>query len=222
MRPRLPFRIIYEDRDCIAVDKPAGMLTTSTNAMRRSVREAQFTVENVLTDYVRKGQLKSPLRAWPVHRLDRGTSGVVLFAKSQRLAEELRARWGEIAEKTYAARVEGRLAAPSGRFESYLRDDPHTMKVSSVRDPELGKLAVTKWRRVSESGGTTLVEVDLQTGRKNQIRVHFSEAGHPVAGDVKYGAKPAARLFLHAARLVVSLPAGRMTIESQPDKEFFA
>jgi tRNA pseudouridine32 synthase/23S rRNA pseudouridine746 synthase/23S rRNA pseudouridine1911/1915/1917 synthase len=93
------------------------------------------------------------------------------------------------------------LDADEGFFESYLRDDPKTMKVSSVKDSRFGKLARTEWRRLSESDGSTLVEVTLKSGRKNQIRVHFSEAGHPVVGDVKYGAKPAARMCLHSHRL---------------------
>lgn len=214
MRPRLPFKIIYEDKDVIAVDKPSGMLTTSTNAKRRCVREAQFTVENVLTDYVRKGQLRSSRRAWTVNRLDRGTSGVVLFAKSQELAEELRAYWGDIAQKTYIARVEGVMGEERGRFESYLRDDPRTMKVSSVQDPSQGKLAITEWRKLSTDGSTTLVEATLRTGRKNQIRVHFADAGHPIVGDVKYGAKRAERLYLHSLRLTVALPKGKTTIEA--------
>ena len=175
-----------------------------------------MTAENLLNDWVRKGQAKSRNRVWLVHRLDRETSGVMMFAKSEALADRIRDNWNSLTEKRYVARVEGELKDESGVFESYLRDDPRTMKVSSVKDPNQGKLARTVWRRLSVSKGTTLVEVDLKSGRKNQIRVHFSEAGHPVAGDVKYGARHAARHFLHSLRLSFIHPrtGGRLSFEA--------
>jgi tRNA pseudouridine32 synthase/23S rRNA pseudouridine746 synthase/23S rRNA pseudouridine1911/1915/1917 synthase len=203
---RLPFRIIHEDRDLIVIDKPAGLLTTHTRLYGRSAREAQATAENMLNDYVRKGQLKSRKRVWLVHRLDRETSGVMMFAKSQELSDAVRSSWNELTRKKYVARVQGTLDEAEGVFESYLRDDPRTMKVSSVEDPALGKKARTEWRRLELAGGTTLVEVELKSGRKNQIRVHFSEAGHPVVGDVKYGSGRAKRLYLHACELVFRHP----------------
>ena len=214
-RQRLPFEIIYEDRDIIAIDKPAGLLTTHTRLPGRAAREAQATAENWLNDYVRKGQAKSRKRVWLVHRLDRETSGVMMFVKDGRLADAVRERWNELTEKTYIARVEGRLDADAGFYESYLRDDPRTMKVSSVADASAGKFARTEWRRISESLDTTLVEVTLKTGRKNQIRVHFAEAGHPVVGDEKYGAKKSGRLCLRAVRLnfVHPFTGRRLTFE---------
>lgn len=195
MKHRLPFPVLYEDRDVIVVDKPAGMLTVHTRAKERG------TVEEYLNGYIRKGQAKSRLQVYLVHRLDRDTSGVMMFAKSADVAGKFRSDWNSLTEKTYLARVEGTLASDEGVFESYLRDDPRTMKVSSVKDPRFGKFARTEWRRLSESGGSTLVEVTLKSGRKNQIRVHFSEAGHPVVGDVKYGGKPSSRMCLHSRRL---------------------
>ena len=205
-RPRLPFEIIYEDRDLVVIDKPAGLLTTHTRLLGRAAREAQTTAENILNDYVRKGQAKSRKRVWLVHRLDRDTSGVMMFVKDERLADAIRDRWNELTEKTYRARVEGRLDDDSGFFESYLRDDPKSMKVSSVNDPAIGKFARTEWRKLAADASSTLVEVSLKTGRKNQIRVHFAEAGHPVVGDVKYGAKKARQLCLRAIRLVFVHP----------------
>jgi tRNA pseudouridine32 synthase/23S rRNA pseudouridine746 synthase/23S rRNA pseudouridine1911/1915/1917 synthase len=181
-------------------------LTTHTRLKGRLARDAQLTAENLLNDWVRKGQAKSRNRVWLVHRLDRETSGVMMFAKSVELADAIRADWNALTEKRYIARVEGKLAAPSGVFESYLRDDPRTLKVASVADPRLGKKACTHWRRRSSDGRTTLVDVFLKSGRKNQIRVHFSEAGHPVVGDVKYGAKKAARMWLHSKRLKFKHP----------------
>jgi len=195
VKSRLPFPILYEDRDVIVVDKPAGLLTTHTRAKERN------TVEELLNDYVRKGQAKSRLCVWLVHRLDRETSGVMMFAKSEEVAEKFRADWSELTEKTYLARVQGDMGSESGVFESYLRDDERTMKVRSVANPKFGKFARTEWRRLESVGQDTLVEVVLKSGRKNQIRVHFSEAGHPVVGDVKYGGRKAPRLFLHSTRL---------------------
>ena len=192
MKARLPFPILYEDRDVIVVEKPAGMLTTKTRAKETN------TAEEWLNDYVRKGQAKSRKHVWLVHRLDRETSGVMMFAKSETVAEAFRANWNELTEKTYLARVAGELAEDRGVFESYLRDDEKTMKVKSVANPKFGKFARTEWKKLSIEDGTTLVEVTLKSGRKNQIRVHFSEAGHPVIGDVKYGGPKASRLYLHS------------------------
>ena len=205
MKSRLPFPILHEDRDVIVIDKPAGMLTTHTRAKESN------TAEEWLNDYVRKGQAKSRLHVWLVHRLDRETSGVMMFAKTEAVAEAFRANWNELTEKAYLARVEGELAEERGVFESYLLEDADGYKVRSVRPPAVSrlkskvlpqpKLARTEWRKLSTCDGTTLVEVTLKSGRKNQIRVHFSEAGHPVVGDVKYGGQKASRLYLHSFRL---------------------
>ena len=199
---RLPFEILFEDDDVVVVDKPAGLLTTHTKLAGRAAREAQATAENFLNDYVRKGQLKSKKRVWLVHRLDRDTSGVMMFAKSREAAEAMRERWNEITEKTYVARVEGTMREAAGSFHSWLLEDPDGYRVRSVDARTPGaKEARTDWRRLSSDGRTTEVEIKLRSGRKNQIRVHFAEAGHPVAGDVKYGARKAARLYLHSQRL---------------------
>ena len=194
----LPFEVLHEDRDLIVIDKPAGLLSTHTHLPGRAARAAQPTAENFLNSYVRKGQAKSRRRVWLVHRLDRETSGVMLFAKDPRVAEAFRENWGRLTEKTYLARVEGELQEASGVFESNLVEDADGYK---VRSAPKGKFARTVWKRLSAERGTTLVEVKLKTGRKNQIRVHFSEAGHPVVGDVKYGGRKARRMYLHSLRL---------------------
>ena len=205
MKSRLPFPILYEDRDVVVIDKPAGMLTTHTRAKETN------TAEEWLNDYVRKGQAKSRLHVWLVHRLDRETSGIMMFAKTEAVAEAFRANWNELTEKTYVARVEGEIKEEKGIIESYLLEDADGYKVRSVQPSSVSrlkskvlrqpKLARTEWRKLSVEDGTTLVEVTLKSGRKNQIRVHFSEAGHPVVGDVKYGGQKASRLYLHSARL---------------------
>ena len=206
MKPRLPFRILHEDRDVIVIDKPAGLLTTHTRAKETN------TAEEILNDYVRKGQWKSRNRVWLVHRLDRETSGVMMFAKSDEVADWFRSNWNELTEKTYVARVEGVLDEKEGVFESWLAEDADGYKVRSVPAPAKPsklsshtkpspRFARTEWRKLSVEDGTTLVEVKLKSGRKNQIRVHFSEAGHPVVGDEKYGGQRASRLYLHSAKL---------------------
>lgn len=201
MKNRLPFDILFEDEDLLVIDKPAGLLTTHTRLPTRVARETQQTAENLLNDYVRKGQAKSRKRVWLVHRLDRETSGVMAFAKSERFADYLRDNWSRLAKKTYVARVEGEMEGEEGRFESELAEDPKTYKVHSVKKG--GKRAITLWRATGRGNGWTDVEVNILTGRKNQIRVHFSEAGHPVLGDVKYGAKKAQRLYLHSQSLSI-------------------
>ncbi len=206
MRRRLPFPILYEDGDVIVIDKPAGLLTTHTALRGRAAREAQATAENMLTDYVRKGQAKSRRRGWLVHRLDRDTSGVMMFAKGEEVAERFRADWNGLTEKRYAALVEGALDG-EGAFESWLKEDADGYRVRTVPAGTPGaKNARTEWRALGRRGANTLVEAVLKSGRKNQIRVHFSEAGHPVVGDAKYGARPAKRLFLHSASLAFVHP----------------
>lgn len=220
-RRHLPFAILYEDDAVLVVDKPAGLLTTHTHLPGRLARESQPTVENLLNDYVRKGQAKSRRRVWLVHRLDRETSGAMMFAKTEEVAERLRGDWHALTRKTYRARVAGVLDEPAGAFETWLREDADGYRVRSVPPgTPHARPARTEWRRLSVRDGTTLVEVDLLTGRKNQIRVHFSEAGHPVVGDAKYGGMRASRLYLHASRLAFRLsPDGPWrTVDSPPGK----
>ena len=192
-------RILHEDSDLFVIEKAAGILSQSTR------RGDERSVESVLTDYVRKGQWKSSKRVYLVHRLDRETSGVMVVAKTEAVQDYFRSRWNEITTKVYLARVDGLLAEEQGVFESYLREDENYF-VRSVKNPAYGKLARTEWRQLavfkSRRNESTLVEVTLKSGRKNQIRVHFSEAGHPVLGDAKYGhGRRGDDLCLHAWKL---------------------
>jgi len=213
---RLPFEILYEDRDLVVIDKPAGLLTTHTRLLGRMARESQPTAENFLNDYVRKGHRKSRRQVWLVHRLDRETSGVMMFAKSTEVAARFRSDWNALTEKTYLARVTGELPGDGGAFESYLAEDDDGYRVRSVSDTRHGRLARTEWKKRAVEDGTTLVEVSLKSGRKNQIRVHFSEAGHPLVGDEKYGGPPASRLYLHAWKLAVWRDGRRDCFVSAP------
>ena len=191
--------ILHEDPDVIVIEKAAGILSCETR------RGGEYTVEGALTDYVRKGQAKSRKCVYLVHRLDRETSGVMMVAKSPEVQEYFREKWNDITEKTYLALVHGHLEQSEGVFESYLAEDPKTLSVHSVKNAADGKLARTLYKVLHEVNDTSLVEVQLKSGRKNQIRVHFAESGHPVVGDARYG-KGDGPLRLHAWRFAFVHP----------------
>lgn len=209
-------RILHEDPDVIVVEKAAGVLTCAT---RRGGE--QHTVEDALNDYVRKGQAKSRKQVYLVHRLDRETSGVMMVAKTPDVQEYFRSDWNDLTEKTYLARVHGTLDEKEGVFESYLAEDQKTFLVRSVKNPKYGKLARTEYKTVSEGKGTALVEVRLKSGRKNQIRVHFSENGHPIIGDSRYG-KDRGGLMLHSWKLAFVHPHTGKKMFFETEKPSFA
>lgn len=198
--------ILHEDRDILVADKPAGMLTMATDAEK--TRTAYFA----LTDYVRKGNPKSRHRIFIVHRLDRETSGVLVFAKTEEAKRALQDGWRETI-KHYLAVVHGRMDTPSGTVISHLVESG-VHKVYSTRDTSVGKLAQTAWRVVREAGTFTLLELTLLTGRKHQIRVQMADLGHPVVGDKKYGQKGDSfpRLALHARSLTLAHPFSGQTM----------
>lgn len=171
--------ILFEDQDILVVDKPAGLLTIGTE--RDKSRTAYF----VLTDYVRKGNARSRNRVFIVHRLDRETSGVLIFAKSEEAKFRLQSEWGET-EKTYLAVVHGRCEKSEDTITTYLAENSaHVMY--STSDPAKGKLSTTAYKVLKQTKEFALLEVSLLTGRKNQIRVHLAGIGHPIVGDRKYG-----------------------------------
>ena len=184
--------ILYEDREILVVDKPPGLLTIGTE--RDKSRTAYF----ILTDYVRKGSARSRNRVFIVHRLDRETSGVLVFAKSEEAKLRLQGAWNQT-EKQYLAIVHGQCKKSAETITTYLAENKAHV-VYSTSDPAKGKLSHTAYRVVKQTKDFALLEVDLLTGRKNQIRVHLAGIGHPIVGDRKYGnAKdPYAGLALHA------------------------
>lgn len=192
--------ILYEDHDILVVDKRSGLLTMSTATIRDNT--AYFR----LTSYVRKGNCKSRNRVFIVHRLDRDTSGVIVFAKNLPVKLALQEAWQDF-EKQYVAVVHGTLPEKEGVITSYLAENS-VHKMFSMDNPEKGLLAKTGFRVLKESKSYSLLEIDLLTGRKNQIRVHLSEKGFPVVGDKKYGRqdKGIKRLALHAASLTLVHP----------------
>jgi 23S rRNA pseudouridine1911/1915/1917 synthase len=192
--------VIYEDDDMIAIDKPAGLLSISTD------KERENTAYHIVSDYM-KSHAKAG-RVFIVHRLDRETSGVMLFAKNELTKRALQESWDELtARRGYIAVVEGEVLTPEGKITSWLKQTK-TLLVYSSREQGDGKLAVTNYRTLQAGGKYSLLEISLDTGRKNQIRVHMSDMGHPVAGDKKYGAQtdPFGRLGLHASPLIIKHP----------------
>lgn len=192
--------ILYEDRDILVVDKISGLLTIGTEKVREN------TAYYLLNKYVRKGNLKSKNRVFIVHRLDRDASGIIVFAKNENAKRYLQEEWQKFQKKYYAV-VRGTLSQKEGIITSYLAEN-RAYKMYSVDDPKKGKLARTGYKVLSESKNYSLLEIDLLTGRKNQIRVHFSEKGCPVAGDKKYGEheKGIKRLALHSASITILHP----------------
>lgn len=183
--------IVYEDSYLLVIDKRPGLLSMSNNSR-------QQTVQTVLNRYLEKGGGRN--RSHLVHRLDRDTSGLMVYAKDLQTQESLVNGWQQlVTDRRYLALVEGELENPRGRICSWLTEDKRFITHSSPVDNG-GKYAVTHYNLLSSSNGYSLVECELETGRKNQIRVHMADLGHPVVGDRKYGAfsDPINRLGLHA------------------------
>lgn len=204
-------RILHEDEAIVVVEKPEGLLSVATDF------ETQTTVQAIL-----KKRFWSK-RVYPVHRLDRETSGVMLFAYTEAAKEHIKDQFEQhLVEKTYFAVVENSVPTAKGRWECYLEeDDFYYVKSTS---PSRGKLATTDYEVVSRENNRTLLRIDPKTGRKNQIRVHCSEAGHPIVGDKKYGCKtnPIKRVCLHAQKICLTHPiTGRRVAFSVPLPEGF-
>lgn len=190
-------RVVHEDADLIVVDKPPGLLSIATD------HERERTAYAIVTDYVR--ERAQGARVFVVHRLDKGTSGLLLLARSEAVKRALQDGWRDV-EKKYYAIVEGAPQPPHDVIRTHLAENKG-LEVYST-DADHGAEAITAYRTVKRTRRYTLLEVTLQTGRKNQIRVHLAERGHPVAGDKKYGghATPAGRLGLHACSLIFRHP----------------
>ena len=190
VHPKL--RIIFEDSDLIVVEKKEGLLTVTTG------RESETTAFLILKNYVKKSSTRNKI--YTVHRLDRETSGVILFAKHSDAQHILRDNWHEIVTKrVYVAVVEGKVEKESDRIVSWLTENEISLKISSSHTDNGGKEAITNYRVIKSNDEFSLLEIELETGRKNQIRVHMESIGHPIVGDRKYGSTTTiGRLALHA------------------------
>ena len=193
---RLSLKILYEDDDFVAVDKPAGLLSVESD------KESQCAFAYVLEYLAAKGA-----RPFILHRIDKETSGVLMFAKNVKIHSMLKMKWNEyVKTREYYAVIEGKMAQKEGTIVSFLKENKNNL-VYSTRDPS-GQKAVTHYVSVRENAQYSLLRVTIDTGRKNQIRVQLKEAGHPVVGDEKYEASknPLGRLGLHASKLEFSHP----------------
>lgn len=199
--PRLS--IVYEDDDIIVVNKGYGLLSVGTDKIKTG------TAYSILRDYLKRIDPRNKL--FIIHRLDQHTSGLMMFAKNVKAKEAMQHNWNNmVLERRYVAVVEGKLEPSEGEVRSYLAENS-VHEVYSTDNPEEGQPALTLYRSLRCANGYTLVELQLETGRKNQIRVHMKDLGHPIAGDRKYGAKtsPIHRLALHAMTLRFAHPVTR-------------
>jgi 23S rRNA pseudouridine1911/1915/1917 synthase len=195
-------QFLYEDDNLIAVDKPEGLPVIAPEGSRAA------SLYDLVTDHIRTRNPHG--RAAVVHRLDRDSSGVLVFAKNAETKRELMGNWATLArERRYVALVEGEIAEDSGRFESWLLEvGPNRVRVAEPKEKGALK-AATDYSVIDRGNGYTLLELSLETGRKHQIRAQLSASGHPIAGDARYGAHgdPAGRLCLHATLLILESPA---------------
>lgn len=199
--PRL--KLLYEDEDIIIVDKGYGLLSMGTD------KPNEMTAYSILREYVKRVNPRNKL--FIVHRLDRDTTGVMMFAKSEQAKETMQHNWNNmVLERRYVAVIEGTLDPADGEIRSYLAENS-AHEVYSTTEKDKGQLAVTYYKTLKARQPYSLVELSLATGRKNQIRVHMKEQGHPIVGDRRYGAKPSPihRLCLHAHTLRFIHPISR-------------
>ena len=215
-KSRYDLPILFEDDDIIALDKPSGLLSVATE------REKGKTAYRLVSDYVAMKNRKS--RVYVVHRLDEDTSGVLIFAKSAEVREALQHNWQEIVKKRgYYAIVEGEMEKNEDTLKDYLEQDNFQL-VRVSHDKKKGKLAITHYKLIETKGPYSLLNVDISTGRKNQIRVQLGNKGHYVIGDDKYGepSDPLKRLGLHAYELAFTNPLNgkEYDIKSPMPKEF--
>jgi 23S rRNA pseudouridine1911/1915/1917 synthase len=191
--------IVYEDEAIIVLNKGAGWLTVATDSGNGRTAYA------ALTDHVRSTDVRS--RVWIVHRLDRDTSGLIVFAKTEPFKRILQQNWHRF-DKTYLAITEGVIKRDSGTLRCFLNEE-FSLRVRSVPPDEDTREAITHFKVLKRTHHTTLVELKLETGRRHQIRVHLSDMGHPIIGDKPYGATtdPARRLGLHSSELRFIHPA---------------
>ncbi len=200
-------KIIYEDDDILVINKQAGLLAVSTG------KNNEQTAYGLITEYVKKKDSKG--RIFVVHRLDRDTSGVFLVAKNELMKKALQDRWNEIVTlRGYIAVVEGCPANESGTITSYLLETSTHLMYSAKGETDDGQLAVTHYSVVGKNETYALIDVSIDTGRKNQIRVHLKDIGCPVVGDKKYGSvlNPLNRLGLHAEKLELTNPVTGKTM----------
>lgn len=199
--------IIYEDKSIIVVNKPSGLLTISTT------KEKEKTLFHEVSSYLKKSNPKA--KVFIIHRLDKDTSGIVMFAKNKQTKYLYQNNWDNLVKKRgYIAVVNGVLEQKKAVITSYLKETK-TLLVYSSSDKKNGKLAITNYSVIKENKHYSMLSIEIKTGRKNQIRVHMSDIKHPIVGDKKYGNKKGytKRLMLHASKLVIINPINKKKME---------
>ena len=213
--PTNKFKIIYEDTNYLVVDKVAGLLTISTSNTNKNI---ELTLYKLVREYLnKKGEY-----AFIANRIDKETSGLVIFVKNEQLKEKLQNNWNNIVKKRgYIAVVTGTISKP-GRIENYLYEDKQTFSHSTRIG---GKLAITNYTPIKTNNKYTMLDLNIETGRKNQIRVHMTEMNHPIVGDKKYYSKDNSlkRLALHHYEISLIDPITNqlLTFKSNTPKEFY-
>lgn len=210
-------RIIFEDAYLIVVEKKEGLLTVSTG------NEDETTAFSILKNHVKKSSPDN--RIYVVHRLDRETSGVIMFAKNREVQLILQENWHRIiTQRIYVALVEGKIEKERDTIVTWLSENEKSLKIHSSNTDNGGQQAITHYRCVKSNEDYSLLEIELETGRKNQIRVHMQGIGHPIVGDKKYGANisPINRLGLHARLLAFYHPITTdiVSFETQVPRNF--
>jgi len=205
--------IIYQDKDLIAINKPAGLLSVGTT------KENKEHALALLRAQLTRG--KERVQLWPVHRLDRETSGILLFASSKEMREKVIEAWSKN-EKSYLAVVEGTPKKSEGSMTEPLRLDEKEYRVHVGKHKD-AKPAITHYKVLESSETRSLLEVSIETGRQHQIRAHMAWLGHAVIGDERYGSK-GGRMGLHAHRLTIVHPVNKhkVTLEVDAPREFYA
>lgn len=206
--------IIYEDKDIIVINKPSGLLTVATE------KEKNKTAYHLVMEYLKKKNKNN--RIFIIHRLDKDTSGIIMFAKNERAKHLYQDNWNDIVKKRcYYAVIDGKMQTKEGTIKSYLKENGNM--VYSVKDRS-GKIAITEYKVLKERKNISLLDINLRTGRKNQIRVHMKENKTPILGDLKYGEKSKLinRLALHAYKLELINPVTKklLTFEVNMPNEF--
>lgn len=199
-------RIVYEDDHLIVIDKRSGLLSIGTD------KEQRRTAFYILSDYVKRQNPSA--RIFVIHRLDRETSGLMMFARSQEVQETVQRSWKRlVTDRRYVAVVEGSALSAEGEITSFLTEDKNRKVWASARGE--GEQATTFYKTVRQGNRHALIDLKLETGKKNQIRAHMEWKGCPIAGDKKYGAKtdPAGRVCLHAYRLCFTHPVTGESME---------
>ena len=198
--------IVYEDKELLVVNKPAGLLTISTD------KEKEKTLFHKAYMYIKKKNKNNKI--FIVHRLDKDTSGIVLFAKNESIKLKLQNNWDNLAkERKYVAIVRGKLDKDRGQIISWLKETK-TLLTYSSKVPNDGKKAITNYRVINTNDLYSFLDIEIKTGRKNQIRVHMKDIDTPILGDHKYGPKDGfRRMHLHAYRLVIEHPISGRILE---------